>query len=307
MKKISYLAMLVIAFITTSCLGSSDTKVELTRSLGSAHNFTVTQRYSDQAQFINGSGADYKLEISVTEGKVSLSVMDLFYWEGQPRVSFRVIDAPYKINETSGAFELEVENVEGSNVKISDLKVYSIERQLNPNSYEIYPAWDITFTVDDMYQVRAVQDILLLFGKASSTEIDTDKTFEDEKAYYQLVFEPKSVKDGDKVGGSIIMYNASYTAGMPPSTLKLEFTDATVNFAGFSINSGTMTVYELRGDSWFVNPDYEITSFSGGGAWSLKNVAPDRYPYYLDFTVGGKYNVGLDLGYHIPENFSMGE
>ena len=298
MKKISYLVVLVIAFIATSCLGSSDSKVELTRTLTSTHNFSVVQRNSDHSQAMFNYGADYSLEISVDQQTLSFAVSSLQYWGDQPRTSFRITDAPYKY-DNNGAVVVELPTVEADGVKISDLKLSYLERTDGEISL---PAWDITYTINDEYQVRAVQDIVALFGKADVTVIDNGSQYSTEKPYYQLFFDPMKMHDNDMVDGYLILYSAQLADNMPPLNLKFYFS-AKFTIGGFSINAESLEIYTIDGQTETVQPDYEISQFSAGGLFSL--ASQNVYPYYFDFTVGGRYMVGLDLGYSIPQSWTL--
>ena len=298
MKKISYLVVLVIAFIATSCLGSSDSKVELTRTLTSTHNFSVVQRNSDHSQAMFNYGADYSLEISVDQQTLSLAVSSLQYWGDQPRTSFRITDVPYKY-DNNGAVVVELPTVEADGVKVSDLKLSYLERT---DGEIALPAWDITYTINDEYQVRAVQDIVALFGKADVTVIDGGSQYSTEKPYYQLFFDPMKMHDNDMVDGYLILYSAQLADNMPPMNLKFYFS-AKFTIGGFSINAESLKIYTIDGQGETEQPDYELSQFSAGGLFSL--ASQNVYPYYFDFTVGGRYMVGLDLGYSIPQSWTL--
>ncbi|MDE5809453.1 MAG: hypothetical protein K2H59_04115 [Muribaculaceae bacterium] len=298
MKKISYLVVLVIAFIATSCLGSSDSKVELTRTLTSTHNFSVVQRNSDHSQAMFNYGADYSLEISVDQQTLSFAVSSLQYWGDQPRTSFRITDVPYKY-DNNGAVVVELPTVEADGVTISDIKLSYLERTDGEISL---PAWDITYTINDEYQVRAVQDIVALFGKADVTVIDTGSQYSTETPYYQLFFDPMKMHDNDMVDGYMILYSAQFAENMPAMNLKFYFS-AKFTIGGFSINAESLKIYTIEGQTETEQPEFEISQFSAGGLFSL--TSQNVYPYYFDFTVGGRYMVGLDLGYSIPQSWML--
>ncbi|MBD5198965.1 MAG: hypothetical protein HDS83_01050 [Bacteroidales bacterium] len=300
MKKISYLVVLVIAFIATSCLGSSDSKVELTRTLTSTHNFSVVQRNSDHSQSMFTYGADYSLEISVDQQTLSFAVSSLQY-SGDQRTSFRIKDVPFKYENKNGQSAIVVDQptVESDGVKVSDLKLSYLERTDGVISL---PAWDITYTINDEYQVRAVQNIVALFGKADVTVIDNGSQYSTEKPYYQLFFDPMKMHDNDMVDGYMILYSAQLADNMPPLNLKFYFS-AKFTIGGFSINAESLKIYTIDGQTETEQPDYEISQFSAGGLFSLTSQV--EYPYYFDFTVGGRYMVGLDLGYWVPQNWML--
>ncbi|MDE6352908.1 MAG: hypothetical protein K2K88_07220 [Muribaculaceae bacterium] len=307
MKKISYLAMIVIAFIATSCLGGSDTKIELTRLLGSAHNFTVVQRASDNRMMMFDTGAEYNLQVSVTEGTVSLSVSNLRYWGDQAVASFRITDAPYTTDKENGAFILEVGEVEGNGITIKNFKMLCLERP-NYHDSEYYPAWDVSFTVStgsEEYVVRAVQNVVALFGPAYITETATDKKYTDDVAYYQFVLDPKTLHDGDQIKGHLTMLEASFAQGMPAMNLRFDF-DATVNVAGFSINNASsIKLYLVQSDGTLVEqPDFVVTSLSAGGLWNISTQF-QQFPYSFTFTVGDKYLVQMELGYTLPADWLL--
>ncbi|MDE6809689.1 MAG: hypothetical protein K2J42_06330 [Muribaculaceae bacterium] len=294
MKKLSYLAILVISVIATSCLGSNSSSFEYTRSLQSSANFSVVKSLETGSESVIANGAVYELKILPDEGKISVSVSGLQLTPNSGSYAFTIADATFKYDE-SGALVLSLNDVpDASNgVAVTDFKLSYLERYMDSNT--AIPAWVISYTINGRYTVRAVQKTTVLFGTSDVTVIQSGSNYRQNTAFYSLRFDPAGATSNE-IKANFYLFNAKFADKMPKMNMAIQDIPVTIGVNSFSMRADELKIYTVdEANNTEEQPDFRITDFAASGRYGT---AADLN--HFEFTVGGRFETTLSLGCKIP-------
>lgn len=293
MKKLSYLAILVIAVLATSCLGSNSSSFEYTRSLQSSSNFTVVSDGTGDETVI-ATGGVYELRILPDEGKLSVSVSGLQLSPNSGSYSFTIQDAPFKYDET-GALVVSVTDhldASGQGLAINKFELRYLERYMDGTT--AIPAWSISFIVNGRMNVRAIQKTTVLFGLSEVTVAQSGTTYRQNTSYYSLRFVPDGATS-NQIKANLYLFDAKFADKMPQMNLGILDIPTTVGVNSFSMHVADLPIYTVNGNDKTEEPDFRISDFNGMGGYGI---AADNI--HFDFTVGGRFETLFSLGCKIP-------
>lgn len=293
MKKLSYLAILVIAVLATSCLGSNSSSFEYTRSLQSSANFTIVSDGAGEETVIAAGGV-YELRILPDEGKISVSVSGLQLAPNSGSYSFTIQDVPFKYDET-GALVVSVTDhldTNGQGLAINKFELRYLERYMDGTT--AIPAWSISFVVNGRMTVRAVQRTTVLFGLSEVTVPASGTTYRQNTAYYSLRFVPDGATS-NLIKAHLYLFDAKFADKMPKMNLGILDIPTTVTVNSFSMHADALPIYTVNGNDKQEEPDFRIADFNGMGSYGI---AADNI--HFDFNVGGRFDTNLSLGCKIP-------
>lgn len=295
MKKLSYLAILVISVIATSCLGSNSSSFEYTRSLQSSANFSVVKNIETGAESVIANGAVYELKIRPDEGKISVSVSGLQLTPNSGSYSFTIDDATFKYDET-GALVLTVTDhldTSMSGIAINNFSLSYLERYMDGST--AIPAWAISFTINGRYTVRAVQKTTVLFGTSDVTVIQSGSNYTQNTAFYSLRFDPTGATSNE-IKANFYLFDAKFADKMPKMNMAILDIPVTIGVNSYSMRADELKIYTVdEANNTEEQPDFRITDFAASGRYGT---AADLN--HFEFTVGGRFETILSLGCKFP-------
>jgi len=300
MKKTKVLSLMAFAFLAlamNSCLGDSDTVITSEQSLAATSNMSYVTDLTTGEEYMIGTGASYNFRFESVSQKMTVSATGLQLIAGAGSYTFEINDVPFKY-DSFGAIAAKVESFHDAknNVSISDFDINYAQRSIG---YMNIPVWTITYTVDERFRIRVVQNAIYYFGETKVTDIPTQSSLLDNKTvFYAVSFDPKTL-NGKDVEARINIYN-----------ILLPDTKVTGNYlieqnlkANFSANDYTLNgtdcklFYETNKAT-----EFTVNSASANATFLLKDDGKKRNPN-IEFaiTLNNKYRLTAVAGLSFTE------
>ncbi|MDE7153278.1 MAG: hypothetical protein K2O00_02385 [Muribaculaceae bacterium] len=280
MKITKFLLAALAVIGLTSCLDSDGNEQTRTDNLVQVFNL-VEDTQSGKTQVVNG--VSYTMEFNFTKQTINFAINGLQLSPTSPAYTLSAMNVKYEFN-TKGEVLFTIPNMNNGVCTITNLKFRYRERS---TGLQFIPVYDITYTVNGTYNVRAVQTSTFFFGETKTSIIGTEDLFTTDKTYYCVVFEPTSVKDG-KVLTRLFMYNAKFAPKMPAMNLMLMELYSEMTKDGFTVDAPMAKVYTGSPQNPKEEPDYIVTNFTmeGDYANSVK----------FDYTAAGRFKSSAECG-----------
>lgn len=284
--KITKLLLGAVALLgLTSCLNDDSEQIETT---------TLHQVFNCVEDTQNGNteivtGVSYTMEFNFTKGIVNLAINGLQVSQSTPSYTIAMRDIKYTLND-KGEIVINVPSATNGVVTVTDFKLKFRQRTMN---YTVpIPVYDITYTVNSTYKVRAVQQSTFYFGKTTTTILGTESVFDTDKIYYCVTFDPTVRKEG-RPQARFFMYDAQFAPKMPQMNLMLLELYADINVNGYSIDAPTAKVYTGTVQNPKEEPDYAVTDFNLEGMFSTG--------INFDYIAAGRFHSVGECGYNFTE------
>lgn len=269
----------------TSCLGGDSEQIE-TKTLYQVFNY-VEDVQTGKGEIVTGTS--YEMELNYTKGILNLSINGIQTSQSAPSYTVSISDIKYSFNE-KGEMLINVPRASNGVITITDLKFKYRQRTIN-YSMSI-PVFDITYTINDAYKVRSIQESTFYFGDTKTSIIGSPQEFKTDKSYYCVTFAPSTRVDG-KPQARLFMYDAKFAPKMPEMNLMVLELYADFSLDGYTITAPTAKVYTGTVQNPKEEPDYAITNLNLTGKFSTG--------VEFDYTAAGRFNSSAVCGYDFTE------
>lgn len=189
MKNLYLAIVIALASMTfTSCISDSeDSFWNYTFTDNLTH---VTNKTTGEAELFNG--ANYTIECNLNEGTATLIVKNLILGQSDPYTGLVLRDLKYSYN-TEGALVVNAAAaVSNSNGEIHSISSLSLIQYLRTAPTGIECTYSISYVVDGIYEVRAVQSSATYTGSTQITNLTDDDTSTSDNPYYAYSLDLKT-------------------------------------------------------------------------------------------------------------------
>lgn len=177
----SFLFVCLACFAMTSCLSDDGPSQTVRYNL----NYNLSLVYDNQSTEsapVLLDGAKYEFDFNVIDSKVNITIRDLQVSATGSRYTFAMKDLKYKV-DNEGTVVVSVPAItipmkDGKSINLTSLVVRQNGAVVNTTQNAVY--YDISYTFDDRYDVRAIQTSNLFNAKVEVTttvgEVEQTKT-----------------------------------------------------------------------------------------------------------------------------------
>lgn len=299
MTNFKIFASLILGLLFTSCLGSSESTMTMTRQLLPTYNFSyITDLESNESSII-ATGSTTSLSIDFGAQTCGMDVTGLQLRPGGASYSFSIEPTKYSFDR-QGALTLNVPTYTDpvSGTKIDNLQLKMADRAIGTSGI---PVWNISYRVDNKYDVVVVQNNIFVFGNSKFTD-SKDQEYSTDTPYYAIYFDNKTL-DGKQMEGKVYIYNVQFSESMSQMSLSIDKVPFRFTESGFSGSASNLKVYN---GSNIEQTDLAVTDFSINGRYRQETIMDNPVPNIVaNFNIGD-YRAYLSLGYNIPNNQQTG-
>ena len=297
MKNLKLFASLLLCVLFTSCLGSNESTMTMNRQLLPINNFSYITDLENQSSAINAAGSTTTISIDFNAQTCGVDVAGLQLKPGGANYSFSIEPTKFTFDRI-GALQLSIPSYVDpiTGTTIDNFKLRMLERTMNNMGF---PIWNISFRVDNKYDVVVVQNNMILFGESVFTDPD-GKEFTTNTPYYGLIFDNKSLEDGNKLKGKFYFYNVQFTSSAQMLNLFTDTMTFTFNESGYRASAENVKVYQegIAAEQ----SKYAITDFKLNARYNQETVLDTSVPNVLTRFNIGDFAADLSLGYDVVRN-----
>ncbi len=231
---LSLLTILAAASMTlSSCLGNSESEEKGTANYGGSSCLNYVTDLETNQSFVSTTPPSYTFNFNYTKGNVNIEVSSLQLAQNFSALNFQLpemkVEADYYFMKMQGT-DITPINVASQYVFSKFLARYS-NRVWNGS---FWPVFQISYTINNRYEVKVIPTSLLLFGTTTSTlETEDGGTSSDPYIYkggeqniYNFVLTPNSIDEATSTGIShtlsIRIQDACYDKNMQPLDLMID-------------------------------------------------------------------------------------
>lgn len=267
------LAVLTLGvFMMTSCMGDDDNENIWKNNFSDNYTRVVNTATSSESLL---NGAIYALECDLNNSTAQLGVSNLVLEPGFPSIGLTLKNLKYGYNK-DGALEIKAaattSNDGGIVREITDFNLVMFTRTV-PQASAVAVTYSISFTVDGIYSVRAVQNNAMLTGLTEVREIGSTADIATQELPYYA-------------------YNLDITTGK-------------ANFWVYNlrVDGKTISVLQLRAVPFSVGDQY-VTIATDGPIEALTNEAGVTWTV-TDFNARPNYNGRMTTTFKLNNKYSV--
>ncbi|MDE6370576.1 MAG: hypothetical protein K2K92_03695 [Duncaniella sp.] len=264
MKFIHLLPLLPL--VLTACV-DSETENTATRIINYGGNMCFNQVVDTQTgEFFNSYSPNYELNLNLTERLVTTSITNMQLSPGNAGVTLRLPALPVNTNTTDVSYE-----VTGTDIKPEATSAYTfdkfrlgvIERYVQGTSAEnrYSPVYQITYSVNDRYDINVFPTSYDLIGAISSTPVtaptpgaDSDATARAASSGTESTAQAYTVTnilhtmtlDVAKNTATLVIDGVRYADTMSPSLLKINNIPYTVAKGAIEVSTPADVTYQIN-------------------------------------------------------------
>lgn len=294
MTNLKIFASLILGVLFTSCLGDSGSTMTMTRQLLPAYNFSyITDRESNESSII-ATGSTTSLSIDFNAQTCGVNVSGLMLRPGGASYSFTIDPAKFSYDRT-GALVMNIPTYTDalSGTRIDNMSIRMLDRVVNGSGI---PVWNLSYTIDNKYDVVVVQNNIFLFGDSRFTDED-GKAYETNQPYYAVYFDNKTVS-GTGVEGKVYMYNVQFSSSLQQTNLVIDKVPFRLTSTGFTASADNLKVFNSNNTE---QTDLAVTDFSINGRFKQEILMDNPIPNVVaNFNIGD-FKAYLNVGYTIQQ------
>lgn len=284
--KITKILLAALAAIgLTSCLDSDGNDQTSTDNLYQVFNLVQDTQTGDIEVI---PAVSYTMEFNFTKSTVNFAITGLQVSHSSPAYNVAEMNVKYSLNE-KGEVVFNIPSMTNGVCTVTDLRFRYRMRNMGVNNIPVY---DITYTVNNNYKVRAVQTATYYFGETETSILGTESVYTTDKTFYCVVFDPTSVKDG-KMLTRLLMYNAKFAPKMPEMNLMLLDLYAELDLRGYTVEQDEAKVYTGSPQNPKEEPDYLVTGFTMSGSYANG--------VEFDYTSAGRFKSSAVCGFDFTD------
>lgn len=292
-RLINSITLSVILLALSSCLGDGTTTITTDRAIPATSNMSYITNTETGNEYIIGTGADYSFHFESVSQKMNVGVTGLQLLPGAGSYTFNLNDVSFEY-DSFGAIVAKIPTYTDAkyNVTISDFELNYYQRMMGQLSI---PVWTLTYTVDNRFRIRVIQNAFYYFGTTKMTDLSTTQEIIDsETIYYAITFDPKTL-DGKELDARINVLNITLpTEKFVDNYIIEQNLKAVISADGYQIN-GTNCKLIISGSN--KQTENVINSASAKGTFLLKDDGQKRNPNVeINFTMDNRYRLEATAG-----------